>query len=243
MTERKTYIGYVLDESGSMQAVREQTISGFNEFTNSQEDQSLGPCDATLIKFNSDAITEVFSGKPIEDVPELTVSNYQPRSTTPLYDAVAMMISSMESQVRPEIEALKKLAGTDVPPPPIIIVIMTDGVENASRQYSQRQIFDMIQQKKDEGWTFVFLGADQDSWATGGQMGIAAGNTVNFAKDRTFSAFASVGQSMTNYRTHYRSLTADLEKSAVDGTADDTKKIMEEITALRTNYFEGKEEL
>jgi len=240
----KTYLTFVLDESGSMGSCQDQTISGFNEFADSQEDKTLGECRATLVKFNSDKIETVFSDELIEDVPKLTYENYRPSSTTPLYDAIAQAIKATEDKVSISGKVLSKLAGHPVKAGPlVIIVIMTDGLENASRQHTQKDIFDMIQDKKDAGWTFVFLGADQDSWLAATPMGIPAGSTTNFAKARTSVAFAGVAQSMSAYRNSYN-LTADaLDAAEIAGDTAKYTAAAGELKKLRENYWQGKTEL
>ena len=83
MNKAKTLMTFVLDETGSMQPHRDMTISGFNEFLESQKDKSLGECRVTLVKFNSTKIETVYSDMHIDDVPLLSPDNYQPDHNTP----------------------------------------------------------------------------------------------------------------------------------------------------------------
>lgn len=240
----KTCICFVLDESGSMMSCRDQTISGFNEFMDSQEDKTLGETRVTLVKFNSDKIDTVYADKLIEDTPKLTEASYQPYATTPLYDAIAQAIKTTEDQVDIASRVLSKLAGHSVVAGPlVIVVIMTDGLENASRQYKQPDIFDMIQKKKDVGWTFVFLGADQDSWAAGGAMGIPMGSTVNYDRAQTVRAFQGISQSMSRYRTSYFAAAQNLVAADDIGDQEAVAKTVNELKKLRENYWQGKKEV
>lgn len=125
----------------------------------------------TLIQFDSENPHEVvFSGRAIESVPPLTSSTFQPRSATPLYDALGRTISMAEK--------------THVTNERIVVVTFSDGLENASKEHSRKSVFDRITTLRDAGWTFVFLGANQDSYNEGGGMGFNAANTQNFAFDR-----------------------------------------------------------
>merc|ERR1719265_126103 len=85
----------------------------------------------------------------------------------------------------------------------IVVVTFSDGQENASREFTRKSIFDRIEKLRREGWTFVFLGANQDSYGEGGKMGFGAGNTQNFAFDKTGvqAAFRSVEGAVHSMRT------------------------------------------
>jgi hypothetical protein len=166
---KNTLINFVLDESGSMLAIKEGTMGGFNEYVNGMK-QYGNKVRMTLTKFNSSDLSVVFSNIPVKDVPELTNSNYRPDTCTPLYDAIGVSILNTR-------EAIKDKADK----PAVLFVLMTDGLENASRNYDRQTIFKMIErQKTTDGWTFVFLGANQDSYASSEKIGVYSGNTENF---------------------------------------------------------------
>merc|ERR1712187_798877 len=136
-------------------------------------------------QFDSDNPHEVvFRGQDVSTVPLLTAETFRPRSTTPLYDALGSTIRMAETaQVSNE---------------RIVLVTFTDGKENASREHSRRAIFDLIKAKRDVGWTFVFLGANQDSYAEGGGLGFSGSNTQNYAFDSrgVRSAYTSVSKAV-----------------------------------------------
>lgn len=94
--------------------------------------------------------------------------DFKPRNTTPLYDAMAKMIAHIERMS-------SERADEDV-----AVVVFTDGGENASREFSRAAVFGLVEQKKKLGWTFVFLGANQDSYKSGGAVGFSRGSTTNF---------------------------------------------------------------
>lgn len=238
----KAHITFVLDESGSMMQTKDQTISGFNEFMDSQQDKSLGEARVTLVKFNSQAIKIVYQDKLIENVKALNHASYTPNGTTPLYDAIAQAIKTTKDNMSDSQKVLEKLAGHPVPQL-IIVVIMTDGLENSSRMFNRANIFELIENKKGLGWTFVFLGADQDSWEAASGIGIAQGSTANYASAHTERAFAGVAQSMSSYRTDSNLMVDQFAAAMSEGDKVKATAELKKIKKLRTNYFKGKKEL
>ena len=161
-------VNFVLDETGSMLGCADATISGFNEYIGELAKRPEPIC-FTLTKFNSSRIDIVHAGVPIGEVVRLSHGNYQPDNLTPLYDAVARTIKATEAAL------------VSIPNHAVLCAIMTDGEENASHEYTRNDIFALIKSKQDEGWTFAFLGADQDAWDAGAKMGIPGGNTMSYA--------------------------------------------------------------
>merc|ERR1719408_1224233 len=126
-----------------------------------------------MVQFDSQNPQEVlFSGRDISEVPLLNAETFQPRAQTPLFDAIGGVLNMAE-------EAQRKHE-TDTQ---IVVVTFTDGQENASKEHSKKCILSRIDAKQKEGWTFVFLGANQDSYAEGGQLGHKKANIQNFAYD------------------------------------------------------------
>jgi hypothetical protein len=179
--EKKTeelYVNFVLDETGSMQVCREATISGFNEYVKTLEKKAKNVV-LTLTQFNSAKVDTIFRAKKIKDVPELTDKTYQPSECTPLYDAIAKTIKDTEKEAK----------GKDV-----LCVIMTDGEENASKEYNRDKIFNLIKEKEKDKWVFVYLGANQDSWAVCQAIGLHKGNVINYATKNTTKAMRYAAQ-------------------------------------------------
>lgn len=173
MNDGLTMIEIVLDRSGSMRAVRNATIAGFNEFV---EGQKLGFGDArmTLVQFDTeDPFEIVFDSKPVRDVPKLTIEKYVPRGGTPLHDALGYAIDSLGARLSklPEYER----------PGKVVIVAMTDGLENSSRNYTAPRIAEMIRHQREAySWQFVFLGANQDAILTGERLNILAESSLTY---------------------------------------------------------------
>jgi Mg-chelatase subunit ChlD len=171
--ENLTQITIVLDRSGSMASVREATIAGFNEFV---EGQKAVPGDAnlTLIQFDTENAYEVVFDRALRDVPKLTAETYNPRGGTPLHDALGKTISELGTKLSkmPEQER----------PGKVVVVTMTDGLENASQNFTASQIADMIKQQHEVyKWEFLFLGANQDAILTGERLNIPRANSVTYA--------------------------------------------------------------
>lgn len=187
VTKDKTLvINFVLDETGSMLVCKDATISGFNEYINelAKRPESIR---FTLTKFNTTKIEVVYTGAAVEDIKPLDQSNYQPAALTPLYDAVARTIKATEQAL------------TSIPDHAVLCVIMTDGEENASHEYDRDKIFALIKEKTDAGWTFAFLGADQDAWAAGTKIGISNNMSYTNTSDGIKGAYRTLAASTLNY--------------------------------------------
>jgi len=173
------YVTLILDETGSMQHCKGAAIAGFNEYLKTLRRMSA-PVRFTLTLFNSGKLEVRHRHEPVAQVPDLTEQTYQPADTTPLYDAIGRTLTA---------------AGLDAPPESRkVCVILTDGLENASREYTRDGIARMIKQYEQRRWIFVYLGADHDVWAAGRDLGIAGDNTVQFCKRETGPAFDRLAQ-------------------------------------------------
>lgn len=168
----KVEIACVLDRSGSMSSIRDDAIGGFNAFLEDQK-KVEGEADISLFLFD-DQYEVVYEGKDIASAPKLTPETFVPRGMTALYDAVGRTIDAIGN----------RLLSSDSKPEKVIFVILTDGHENASREYSQKYVAEMIKHQTEKySWEFVFLAANQDAFATGAKLNISAQTTANFAAD------------------------------------------------------------
>jgi len=165
-------IVFVLDMTGSMETLKADTIGGFNNFVNEQK-QGSGEATMSLIVFNSSEYRKVFENKKIENVKPLTEKEYRPSAMTPLLDAIGRTINEVGNR-------LDKTPENDKPEK-VILVILTDGEENSSREFSRDKIFEMINHQRDKySWEFIFLGANQDAFLEAGKLGIRAIDIQNF---------------------------------------------------------------
>jgi hypothetical protein len=193
MKQNYTDINIVLDRSGSMESVKDDTIGGFNAFLNSQKAVS-GEATITLVQFDNEYQT-VYRAISLERAQPLDNTTFVPRGSTALLDAIGRTV----------VETGRRLAdlSEDSRPDKVIFVILTDGFENASREYDNHRINDMIQNQRDNyKWEFVFLGANQDAIATAGNMGIQAANAMTYAANSvgTALAFEAVADNIAQYR-------------------------------------------
>ena len=188
--ERSILINFVLDKSGSMDVIRDATISGFNEFKNDQA-REAGTALFTLTLFDT-AFTTPRQAVPVSDVPDLDHHTYVPGGMTALYDAIGHTL-----RLTDDYYAAHK-------PDQILFVIMTDGEENSSREFSRERVFQMIQDRqKLADYDFIYLGANQDSYAVGASMGVAPGRMMDYAHSPAAAAEA-MRRTSRNVRAHRR---------------------------------------
>jgi hypothetical protein len=182
-------INFLLDSSGSMERIREAAISGFNEF---RRDQCLEDGNAllTVTLFNT-RLRTLCEAVPVREVPDLDLESYEPHGCTALYDAIGHTI-----RIADDLVAVHK-------PDQVLFVVLTDGLENASREFDRRGVFAMIDGRRNvSGYEFVYLGANQDSYAAGTRIGVAEGHTLDFVADRAEAAetMRRVSHNVRGYR-------------------------------------------
>lgn len=154
----------ILDASGSMESIYNQALSGVNETIQTirmgQKDHPEMQQLLTLASFNSgnDYLKVKYSYIPIDEVKELTTNDYVACGCTALYDAMGEMISELKRKITPEDR--------------VLVTVITDGYENASQHWSGPQIKSLVEELRHEGWTFTYIGANQDVEAVAGSMGI-----------------------------------------------------------------------
>ena len=173
--EKKLDVVFILDKSGSMGGQEENTISSFNEYLE-KEKKNTYETNITTVLF-SDTYSILHDRIPVKKVKKLTNKDYFVGGCTALYDALGNTINSMKQK------------DTDK----VLFIIITDGYENASREYKKDDIKNLINKNKD--FEFIYVGADIDSYAAGSQIGIKKDNIANFKKDRkgTAKLFNAVG--------------------------------------------------
>lgn len=167
-----TLIAVVLDRSGSMETIRTDTEGGFSAFIDQQRGEP-GTALVTLAQFDN-TYERVYSNKPIADVPRLQLI---PRGATALYDAVGRLTSEIG-------EELAKIAEAERPGK-VIVVVLTDGHENSSREWTHDSLRKVItRQEQEYSWEYVFLGANMDAVATARNIGIQADRAITYATSK-----------------------------------------------------------
>jgi hypothetical protein len=187
------HVTFVLDSSGSMSAIREDTIGGFNTFLADQRNEE-GSATVSLVDFHS-TVDITYRGTAIEGAPELSKDSYTPSGRTALYDAIATAIEDTASFIDGIAPASR--------PETIIVVILTDGKENAS-ETPQDVIQEQIETRQQEyEWEFLFIGANQDAALTADSMGIDTDKSLDMAHsgDGARAAYDSTSQRISDARS------------------------------------------
>lgn len=180
---QETRVCFLLDATGSMTSAKSQVISGFNEYVQTLKAKTDNVV-LTLVQFNSEiGVETVYADKPITDAPTLDENDYRPDGMTPLYDAIGSAISLMGH------------TGERV-----LFVIQTDGEENVSKEYSLGAVRQLIKAREELGWTFVYMGADQDAWEVGGKsLGLSRGNTLSYGSAQIQDTFTNLASATVSY--------------------------------------------
>jgi hypothetical protein len=191
-----THIAVILDRTGSMESIRDDTIGGFNAFLNAQKAEP-GLASLTLVQFDSqDPYEIVHKFKSLAEVPELTRKTFVPRANTPLLDAIGRGINDLEKSLADMAE--------DERPSRVVMVIITDGQENASHEFRKDQIEKMINEKQEKAdWKFVFLSADLAAIRDALASGVRAASALAFDRDKqgTTAAWQSLSTRVAGYRS------------------------------------------
>jgi len=197
-----TDITVLLDRSGSMASVLNDTIHGFNYFTNQQK-KLKGKANLTLVQFDSVGIDTILDAVPIKHVPSLILI---PRGNTPLLDAIGGTIERTKTRF------LRKRGKQ---PDKVLFVIVTDGEENASRKFTKSDINKLIgEASKELDWQFIYLGANQDAIKEGSTMGI--NYSYNYNPYNTGLLWATLSDSVVTYRSNASNIINVSDKAIKD---------------------------
>jgi uncharacterized protein YegL len=162
----------IVDRSGSMNAIREDAIGGFNSFLDEQKEQP-GEAQLTLVLFNHH-YELIHEARDIQDVAYLDKGSYTPQGMTALLDAVGRTIDDVGQRLADTPEAER--------PSTVIVSILTDGRENSSSDYTKTRVREMVERQQEKySWEFIYLGANVDAFAEAGALGIPEAKTANFA--------------------------------------------------------------
>lgn len=183
-----THLSMLLDRSGSMQSIKAATIAGFDEFMLEQRGVT-GRCTVTLAQFDSE-YEEVYADRDIATVPSLDL---QPRGMTALLDSIARLVHSTSVRITQLPE--------DQRPATVIVGIMTDGHENASTEYTHAAIKALVTERETVfGWTFLYMGANQDAIEVGETLGVARERSLTYEGVSAGAAYGAASASMARLR-------------------------------------------
>jgi uncharacterized protein YegL len=183
-----------------MSSIRNDAIGGFNTFLEAQK-QMPGKANMTVCLFD-DKFILLHNGQDIQSVEPLTAKTYVPRGSTALYDAIGRTINAIDSRV----------AG--YPCQKVVLVILTDGQENASKEYSGCQVKSMIKDRECKGWEVVYLSAGPDAFGDGVSIGIRPVATFSFTNSSAgmHKAYNTMCCSVSNYRSSGPTLNMNMKR-------------------------------
>ena len=183
-----THLYVLLDRSGSMQSIKSDIVGGFDAFVAEQR-SATGECRMTLARFDNE-YEQVFADLPIAQVGPLVL---EPRGSTALLDSMGRLV----------VDAGARLAGLPEHERPgtVVVAVMTDGFENASREWTHASIKALVdQQTKDYGWQFLYMGADQDAVEVGQGLGIAADHAMTWSRGSAKAAMGATSAMVADLR-------------------------------------------
>lgn len=212
MKKDMTELVFILDKSGSMMGLESDTIGGFNAMLKKQKALD-GECRITTVLF--DNRYELLHDRiDIRAVSPMTDKEYQVGGSTALLDAIGRTIQKLVSVQRNTAEEYRAEK--------VMFVIITDGAENASREYSSEKVKSMIEHEKTKyGWEFIFLGANIDAVETAGRFGISADRAVDYVPDSmgTELNFEAMSETVACFRS-----TGDVPVAPMESIRKDMKK-------------------
>ncbi len=190
-----TELVFILDRSGSMSGLESDTIGGFNAMIDKQKKQD-GACLVSTVLFDNQS-TVLHDRLPLAQVPQMSARDYQVGGCTALIDAIGDAIHHIGN--------VHKYARAEDVPAHTLFVIMTDGMENASRRYSSDEVKRKIERQKEKyGWEFLFIGANIDAVETAQRYGIDENRAANYHADRdgTRVVYEAVSEALCTVRAN-----------------------------------------
>ena len=204
---KPTHMIVVLDRSGSMQSIGKATVEGLNTLIKEQKGAE-GEAVMTLVQFDNEYQID-YKSKPIKEVADLVYGEtFVPRGMTALYDAIGKTIADIDT--------------TD----DVVLVIVTDGAENSSREFTREIVFEKIEEKKKAGWNVLFLAANQDAMRTGGSLGIDANNSMSFNANAgsVNASYSNISGKLSSYRSSKLSANFDANVGTLFNFTDADRK-------------------
>ena len=211
-----TEIVCIIDKSGSMHSIKNDAIGGFNTFIEEQK-KLEGKANVSLVLFNTE-YSPVYYNKPLNEVESLNEKTFQPVGGTALLDAIGRTLNELMTK-----------EGSEIAPDKYLVVILTDGEENSSREYTNEAIKKIIEDLRAKGnWEFAYLGANQDAFSVAGGMGISVSNSMNFTADSkdTQILYRKMSKMSASYRSS--AMYSDTSNIMAQASLEVDKEIEEE---------------
>jgi len=206
MNKKTKFVSFLLDETGSMQYIKDDTMGGFNAYVETLR-KDVADIAFSLVTFNSNRTQRRYVAEAINKIGPLTEASYEPEAMTPLIDASIKIIKATDEAV--------KLRTDD---PTVLVVIQTDGEENCSVEHTVADLALLVKEKTAAGWQFVFLGAGLDAFAAARDAGlhIDPRNTVAYDGDSSKEMFQATAKNHSMFlqsdnaeRLHYTAKQRD----------------------------------
>ncbi len=184
-----THLAMLLDRSGSMQSIKAATEEGFAAFLTEQR-QSPGRCTVTLAQFDQQ-YDEVYTDVDVHSAPALDL---KPRGMTALLDSIGRLVQSTALRIAQLPEEQR--------PANVVVGIMTDGLENASKEYTHAAVKALVSEREEKfGWTFLYMGANQDAIEVGASIGVSADRSLTYEAENVGRAYAATSRALRDVRT------------------------------------------
>lgn len=203
-TKAQVFNVIILDKSGSMERIRQAAVSGFNETLNGIKKAQERYADTqehfvSLLTFCNCEKKYVFDKVPVSEARPLTMEDYEPCCCTPLYDAMGFTLTTMRNHVRNIEDAV------------VVVTIITDGLENASKEYTGAAVKQLVEQLKGEGWTFTYMGANQSSVEVAFNLSIRNARNFDYSAQGTMAGMAKDSSTRMNFFSRLAHFKEDVE--------------------------------
>ncbi len=201
------HISVILDRSGSMSAIASDIVGGFNSFLDEQRKQP-GGARLTLVQFDTgDPFEVVVDGKDLGRVTDMPSGAFVPRGGTPLLDSVARLIIRIDGEIAAR-------ADRGLPIEDQLVMIITDGYENASVEQTRASVTAMVDERRGRAWTFAFLGANQDAFGEASSIGMAQDSAAKW--DASGKGTAAMWNQLSTSTSMMRSKSTEERKQSRD---------------------------
>lgn len=203
-TRTQVFNVIILDKSGSMESIRKAAIDGFNEtlagIRNAQEKfDDTQEHFVSLLTFCDCEKRYVFDKVPVAEARQLTMNDYQPCCCTPLYDAMGFTLTTMRNHVK------------NIEDSVVVVTIITDGLENASKEYTGYAVKQLVEELKREGWTFTYMGANQDSVEVAFNLSIRNARNFDYSVHGTMAGMAKDTSTRMNFFSRLAHFKEDVD--------------------------------
>jgi Mg-chelatase subunit ChlD len=191
-----THVCLVLDRSGSMQAIHDDALGGVNSYiTNAKQDRALYESRFSMITFSSESVETIRESEIMETVKPIGSEEYRCSGWTPLYDAIGRGIGILDEAMKGKTDAMA------------ILVILTDGQENASREFTHEKISALLKTRQEQGWLITFLGEGLDVAKQGTNLGTYAANVAAYSGG---AGLRAAGRVLAASSLRYAKATGDI---------------------------------